>query len=119
MDVKLKRLYSSVNDKINPHNGLSEKEIKEILSNKSVIISEDTKRENRIPPGQHETKSWPVLHAGGIQKIDTSKWKFKIFGLIEEEKELNYTKFMSLRRSKVFSDIHCVTSWSKLNNLWE
>ena len=110
---EMKRLYSSVKDKIKPDNSLTEKEIKEILSDKSVIISEDTKRENRIPPGQHETKSWPVLHAGGIQKIDTSKWKFKIFGLVEEEKELNYTEFISLSMIKVFSDIHCVTTWSK------
>jgi DMSO/TMAO reductase YedYZ molybdopterin-dependent catalytic subunit len=26
---------------------------------------------------------------------------------------------MALPRMKVFSDIHCVTGWSKLNNLWE
>lgn len=62
---------------------------------------------------------WPVLHAGSVQNIDYSKWKFKIFGLVEEEKELNYKGFMSLPKSRVFSDIHCVTTWSKLNNLWE
>ena len=26
---------------------------------------------------------------------------------------------MALPKVKVFSDIHCVTTWSKLNNLWE
>lgn len=118
-DIKLKRIYNSVKSKINQDNSLSEEQIKEILSDKSIIVSEDTKRENRIPPGQHETKSWPVLHAGRTQKIDTSKWKFKIFGLVDEEKELNYEEFISLGRTKVFSDIHCVTTWSKLNNLWE
>ncbi|MGB9936809.1 MAG: sulfite oxidase-like oxidoreductase [Methanobacterium sp.] len=115
----MKRLYNTVKEKINPDNSLSSEEIKEILSDESIIISEDTKRENRIPPGQHETTSWPTLHAGSVQKIDTSKWKFKIFGLVDEEKELNYNEFISLGISKVFSDIHCVTSWSKLNNLWE
>jgi len=73
-------------------------------------------KEKWIPPGQHETKSWPVLHAESIQKIDTSKWKFGIFGFVEEEKELNYNEFSSLPVSKVFSDISCVTTWSKLNN---
>ncbi|MBI5680601.1 MAG: sulfite oxidase-like oxidoreductase [Methanobacterium sp.] len=82
-------------------------------------MSDDTKRKNRIPPGQHEVEEWPVLQAGSVQKIDTSKWKFRIFGLVEEEKELSYEEFMSLSPSRVFSDIHCVTSWSKLNNLWE
>lgn len=101
------------------NNNLNPKQIEEILNDKSVIISADTKRDNRIPPGQHETNSWPTLHAGSVQKIDTSKWKFRIFGLVDEEKELNYAEFSSLPKSKVFSDIHCVTTWSKLNNLWE
>jgi DMSO/TMAO reductase YedYZ molybdopterin-dependent catalytic subunit len=100
-------------------NNLSETEIKEILADSSVIVSEDTLRENRIPPGQHEISNWPVLHAGRVQKIDTSQWKFKIFGLVDEEKELNYSEFISLPMCSVFSDIHCVTSWSKLNNLWK
>ncbi|HTX61418.1 MAG TPA: molybdopterin-dependent oxidoreductase, partial [Methanobacterium sp.] len=30
-----------------------------------------------------------------------------------------YEEFLSLSRVKVLSDIHCVTSWSKLNNIWE
>ncbi|MGZ7068136.1 MAG: sulfite oxidase-like oxidoreductase [Methanobacterium sp.] len=115
----MKRIYDGLKSKINPNNSLSKEEIKEILEDKSVIISEDTKRKERIPPGQHETTSWPVLHAGSVQKIDTSKWKFKIFGLVDEEKELNFTEFSSLPVSKVFSDIHCVTTWSKLNNIWE
>ncbi|MGZ7047337.1 MAG: sulfite oxidase-like oxidoreductase [Methanobacterium sp.] len=115
----MKRIYDGLKSKINPNNSLSKEEIKEILEDKSVIISEDTKRKERIPPGQHETTSWPVLHAGSVQKIDTSKWKFKIFGLVDEEKELNFTEFSSLPVSKVLSDIHCVTTWSKLNNLWE
>ncbi len=115
----MKGLFKSVKKKINPDSSLSNQKIKEILADKSVIISEDTLRENRIPPGQHETKKWPVLHAGDVQKIETSNWKFKIFGMVDEEKELNYREFRFLPVSKVFSDIHCVTTWSKLNNLWE
>lgn len=115
----MKGLISDFKKKMKSEDPLTEEKINEILSNKNIIISEDTKRENRIPPGQHEVKSWPVLHAGPVQNIDTSKWKFRIFGLVEEEKELNYDEFMSLPKTKVFSDIHCVTTWSKLNNLWE
>ncbi|MEN6292060.1 MAG: sulfite oxidase-like oxidoreductase [Methanobacterium sp.] len=115
----MRGLFNAAKNKMKCEKSLTEKKINEILSDKNIIISEDTKRENRIPPGQHEIKSWPVLHAGSVQNIDTSKWKFRIFGLVEEEKELNYDEFMSLPQSKVFSDIHCVTTWSKLNNLWE
>ena len=115
----MKNPLSNIKKKIQGEDPLTEEKINEILADKSIIISEDTIRENRIPPGQHEIKAWPVLHAGGVQNIDTSKWTFRIFGFVEEEKELNYDKFMSLPKAKVFSDIHCVTTWSKLNNLWE
>jgi DMSO/TMAO reductase YedYZ molybdopterin-dependent catalytic subunit len=115
----LRGLFNAAKKKIKGQKPLTEEKINDILADKNIIISEDTRRENRIPPGQHEIKSWPVLHAGSVQNIDTSKWKFKIFGLVEEEKELNYDEFMSLPQTKVFSDIHCVTTWSKLNNLWE
>src|SRR5438132_64727 len=37
----------------------------EALGEPEVIISPDTRRENRIPPGQSRTKKWPVLDAHG------------------------------------------------------
>jgi DMSO/TMAO reductase YedYZ molybdopterin-dependent catalytic subunit len=89
------------------------------MENKGIIVSQDTKRENRVPPGQHLTDKWPVLHYGPVPKIHPSKWSVRIFGLVEKEKTLNYEDFMSLPKAKVFSDIHCVTTWSRLDNLWE
>lgn len=35
------------------------------------------------------------------------------------EKKLDYKVFSSLERVKVLSDIHCVTAWLKMDNLWE
>lgn len=84
-----------------------------------VIISPDTRREERIPPGQHETKKWPVLHAGIVPKVNLSTWTFRVFGLVEESFTLNYEEFMKLPKVKVKSDFHCVTTWSLLDNLWE
>ena len=43
----------------------------------------------------------------------------KIFGLVDKARTLSYPEFMTLPAVKVFSDIHCVTTWSKLDNLWE
>ena len=114
MKEPLKRFFKS-----KKFDNLDESYIKSILKNGNIIISPDTEREVRIPPGQHEDKSWPVLHAGSVPKINSENWKFKIWGLVEEEVKLNLQEFMALPRVKVFSDIHCVTSWSKLNNLWE
>jgi DMSO/TMAO reductase YedYZ molybdopterin-dependent catalytic subunit len=89
------------------------------MEDKGVIISPDTQRKVRVPSGQHLTDKWPVLHYGSVAHINTSKWTLKIFGTIEREITLNYSEFMSLPIIKVFSDIHCVTTWSKLDNLWE
>ena len=84
-----------------------------------VIRSPDTLREDRIPPGQRVTMGWPVLHYGAVPNIDVSKWTFKISGLVKKERALDFEGFMSLPRVKVVSDVHCVTGWSKIDNLWE
>lgn len=101
------------------NNKEEDQHIKKVLKDEEVIISPDTLRDERIPPGQHETSRWPVLHAGRVPQIDESKWKFRVWGMVEEEKEYSLEEFLKLSQVKVFSDIHCVTSWSKLNNLWE
>jgi len=54
-----------------------------------------------------------------VPKIDPSKWKFRIFGLVKKEREFNLGEFVSLPQVKVLSNIHCVTGWSRLGNLWE
>jgi DMSO/TMAO reductase YedYZ molybdopterin-dependent catalytic subunit len=91
----------------------------EALNNTESIISPDTQRQNRVPPGQRLTEKWPLLHHGAVPNIDTSEWTFTISGWVEQKRALSYDEFMSLPRVKVFSDIHCVTRWSRLNNLWE
>ena len=85
----------------------------------NIIRSPDTLRANRLPPGQKLTDRFPVLHYGPAVKIDISKWKFSITGLVEKEKEINFAEFAGLKRVKVLSDIHCVTTWTKLDNHWE
>jgi DMSO/TMAO reductase YedYZ molybdopterin-dependent catalytic subunit len=89
------------------------------MTSENIIRSPDTLRQNRLPSGQHLTDKWPVLHYGSAPEIKTANWKLKIFGLVKEEKTLSYDDFMSLPVVQVFSDIHCVTTWSRLNNLWE
>ena len=89
------------------------------MSDLQRIISPDTLRKDRLPPGQRLTDKWPVLHHGRIPAIDIKSWKFTITGLVEKERTLTYEEFMALPRVEVFSDIHCVTTWSRYNNLWE
>jgi DMSO/TMAO reductase YedYZ molybdopterin-dependent catalytic subunit len=86
---------------------------------KELIKSPDTERPERVPPGQKLTEKWPALHYGNVPSIDISGWAFTISGLVEKERKLSYAEFTSLPTVKVLSDIHCVTGWSKLDNLWE
>ena len=47
-----------------------------------VIISPDTYRANRIPPGQTRTVKFPVLDAFGPPRINAADWKLVIAGLV-------------------------------------
>jgi DMSO/TMAO reductase YedYZ molybdopterin-dependent catalytic subunit len=89
------------------------------MSPEQVIESPDTKRVNRVPPGQRLVKEWPVLHAGSVARLDPRSWRFRIFGRSAREREIAYEEFIALPMVKVHSDIHCVTTWSLLDNLWE
>ncbi|HEY8491020.1 MAG TPA: sulfite oxidase-like oxidoreductase [Dehalococcoidia bacterium] len=74
---------------------------------------------DRLPPGQRLTEGWPVLHYGGIPRIDLSTWTFRVWGLVEEEKTWTWEEFMALPQVQDVSDVHCVTHWSKFDNEWE
>lgn len=84
-----------------------------------LIKSPDTKRKNRVPPGQRATEGFPVLHYGGVPRIDPADWRLRLFGLVERERCISFSEFTALPMVKVFSDVHCVTGWSRLDNLWE
>lgn len=75
--------------------------------------------EGRVPPGQVVTQKFPVLHYGAIPPFDPLAWTFRVFGEVEERAEWSYDQFMKMPRVKVVSDVHCVTRWTRLDNLWE
>jgi len=84
-----------------------------------TIISPDAERDRRLPPHQVLTKKWPVLDASGTPHIDMREWRFTAGGLVEIELSYTWEEFQKLPRVNVYSDFHCVTRWSKLDNLWE
>jgi DMSO/TMAO reductase YedYZ molybdopterin-dependent catalytic subunit len=84
-----------------------------------VVISPDTRRAERVPPGQSRTRKWPILDASGAPSIDLAQWRFRLGGLVAQPVEWNWEQFQALPRIRVFSDFHCVTRWSRLGNLWE
>jgi DMSO/TMAO reductase YedYZ molybdopterin-dependent catalytic subunit len=74
---------------------------------------------NRTPPGQTLTEKWPVLTYGLTPRFDPRRWTFRCFGLVEREVTFTWEEFLALPRVTIASDVHCVTRWSKLDNVWE
>ena len=72
----------------------------------------------RIPPGQHEVKDFPVLSAGPTPKVRLDKWTFSIEGLTRQPARWNWDEFLKLPASEFMVDIHCVTKWTKLDTRW-
>jgi DMSO/TMAO reductase YedYZ molybdopterin-dependent catalytic subunit len=73
----------------------------------------------RVPPGQDVVPNWPVLSYGDVPRIDLREWTFSVGGLVEEERTFTWEEFTSLPQVTIVSDIHCVTTWSRLDNRWE
>ena len=73
----------------------------------------------RLPPGQALTRKWPVLTYGETPRVDRRTWTLRCFGLVEQEIAWTWEEFVQLPRVVVRSGIHCVTRWSRYDNLWE
>jgi DMSO/TMAO reductase YedYZ molybdopterin-dependent catalytic subunit len=77
------------------------------------------RREPRLPPGQVKTEKWPVLHYGSVPRVDIATWELRVEGSVEQPQRWTWDEFQKLPRVQVASDIHCVTRWSRYDNLWE
>ena len=72
--------------------------------------------EGRLPPGQYDTGSgWPVLTAEVTPRVDTATWTITVDGLVERPTTWTWDELHALPPSTFTGDIHCVTTWSKLD----
>lgn len=74
---------------------------------------------DRLPPGQYLTKKWPVLSYESTPRFDSEKYRFKVWGEVENPIELTWDELQALPHTQLTSDIHCVTTWSRYGNDWE
>jgi len=74
--------------------------------------------EKRLPPGQIVTVKWPVLHYGTVPKVDLATWRFRVWGAVEQPFEITWDELMALPRQETVCDIHCVTRWSRYDNVF-
>jgi DMSO/TMAO reductase YedYZ molybdopterin-dependent catalytic subunit len=74
---------------------------------------------NRVPPGQHVVTDFPVLSAGPTPHTPLDRWSFTIEGLVREPVVWSWDEFLRLPSQEFVVDIHCVTTWSKLDTRWQ
>lgn len=88
---------------------------------RDVIISPDTRRAARLPPGQRRVVDWPMRHKGSVPPFDPATWDLTLFPvpMVERVVRLSWPEFLDLPRVKVFADMHSASGWSRLDNLWE
>ena len=75
--------------------------------------------DQRLPPGQHLTKDWPVLDLGVLPPVSRERWRLDVYGAVENPVFWTFAEFSAQKQAQFTSDIHCVTTWSRYDNEWE
>jgi DMSO/TMAO reductase YedYZ molybdopterin-dependent catalytic subunit len=74
--------------------------------------------DERLPPGQHLVRDWPVLDLGQQPDVRHDRWRLSVTGMVARPVTLDWAAFLGLPQTQVRSDIHCVTTWSRYDNDW-
>jgi DMSO/TMAO reductase YedYZ molybdopterin-dependent catalytic subunit len=74
---------------------------------------------DRVPPGQELVTDFPVLHAGRVAHIDPADWTMVLSGLVDAPRTIDWNALLALPAVEQICDIHCVTTWSKLDTRWK
>jgi len=72
----------------------------------------------RLPPGQIRTQKWPVLHYGTVPQVDLAAWRFEVTGAVAQPLKLGWDELQALPRRETLCDMHCVTRWSRYDNVF-
>jgi DMSO/TMAO reductase YedYZ molybdopterin-dependent catalytic subunit len=67
----------------------------------------------RLPPGQHLTKDFPVLDLGVQPNLTQAEWSLSVAGQVRHPLKWSWTDLMALPQQEYRNDIHCVTAWSR------
>jgi DMSO/TMAO reductase YedYZ molybdopterin-dependent catalytic subunit len=79
----------------------------------------DPQLAERLPPGQHLVRDFPVLTVGPTPRTPLDTWTLKVDGAVDQPRVWTWEAFQALPSQRFKTDIHCVTSWSKLDTVWE
>jgi DMSO/TMAO reductase YedYZ molybdopterin-dependent catalytic subunit len=74
--------------------------------------------DERLPPGQYLERGFPVLSAGPTPHTPLEQWDFSVTGALSEERSWTWDELLALPSEDITVDIHCVTTWTKLDTQW-
>lgn len=72
----------------------------------------------RVPPGQHLTAGFPVLHVGRAPAWRPADVRVTVTGLVGRRLVLDLDEVKAIGSVERIRDFHCVTTWSRLDNTW-
>jgi len=72
----------------------------------------------RVPPGQHLTAGWPVLHVGTVPQLLPEDVRLTVTGRVHRRQTLSLAELQASGSTTVTRDLHCVTRWTRLDNTW-
>jgi len=83
-------------------------------------VAQPARDEQRLPPGQTLSRSWPVLHYGPVPRFRPETWDLRVFGATAAGAPTTwrYADLCALPRTEVVADLHCVTKFSILGMAW-
>lgn len=74
---------------------------------------------DRLPPGQIETKGFPILDLGIRPSLERyPRWTLELFGNVENPVTLKIGEIHKLADRDITADFHCVTRWSRYDLNW-
>jgi DMSO/TMAO reductase YedYZ molybdopterin-dependent catalytic subunit len=72
----------------------------------------------RLPPGQHQVRDFPVVDLGTRPHVAPEDWSLKVTGAVRQPLEWTWDTLRRQPREQRVNDIHCVTFWSRFDNVW-
>lgn len=82
------------------------------------LVDVRTTDRDRLPPGQVVTQKWPVLHYGTVPTVHPEAWQFSVSGLVERPRAFSWDEIHALGTQDTQCDMHCVTHWSRFDNVF-
>jgi len=86
-----------------------------------MVQESESQQPRTLPPGQKLANGFPVRHYGPVPRFRPDTWRLTVNGATADgaEHHLDIQEFAALRRDQVVGDLHCVTKWTVLDNVWE